>query len=124
MKLNGYIISINLGILLIGNLLIFTSSSGADAGLGLLIGNCLAVSVHTVVLFFAGILTHGKTRMSLLISSLLVLTIGFGTCFLSAKIAQTRYEKEHAIMDYPKYDYDSTYFEIDTLKTDSNSYTF
>jgi hypothetical protein len=84
------IVGVNLMILLIYTILIFAFSSGSEKGLGVLIGLAFCIAIHSglnlifaIVSFIQKFKEEGK---SFLLSALLIVLIGFPSCWIGAQV--------------------------------------
>lgn len=90
MKSVSKITGVNLAIMLIYSLLIRLNSTGNDKALGILIFSAFVITVHVLILliicavFYAG--GQKEQGRAFLLSSGLVLLIGFSSCWANATI--------------------------------------
>jgi hypothetical protein len=86
MKKQHIILAVNLGVLLLYTVLVRSSVQGSEKELAILIISGFLILGHVIVnLALAAVLN--RHRKPFLLSALLVLLIGFSTCFYSASIS-------------------------------------
>ncbi|NOS91594.1 MAG: hypothetical protein HOP30_06705 [Cyclobacteriaceae bacterium] len=84
------IVGVNLIILLVYTILIIAFSSGSEKGLGILIGLAFCISIHSGLNFIVAIASFiNKSKengRSFLLSALLIVLIGFPSCWIGAQV--------------------------------------
>jgi hypothetical protein len=83
------IVGVNLIILLAYTILVFAFSGGSEKGLGILIGLAFCIAIHAGLNFifaiFSFIQKFKEEGKSFLLSALLIVLIGFPTCWIGAQ---------------------------------------
>jgi high-affinity K+ transport system ATPase subunit B len=83
MKKQHIILAVNLGVLLLYTVMVRSSSEGSERALGIMLSSAFLIFFHLLINLLLAAVFYRQYGKVFLLNALLVLLIGFSTCFVS-----------------------------------------